>query len=125
MSLELLVSKVVEEQANRSGKDTRPGRRVKLRVNSRGFLVEGGKSIVPGEQVIDDVHIDDVKLFESLVEKATGEHFRAAESRLAALNEEYSRDRRRFPPSLEQAFREVHGRDIKPLVSVQVIDDKR
>lgn len=106
--------------------------RVKLRVVSRA---EGhalcGRVLSAGEQAV-EVYESDVRAFTDAVETAD---LSGAKSRLSRYEAAIASKRAgkpvadtalpRYPLSLEAVFREIEGRDILPLVSVERVEEKR
>ncbi len=98
--------------------------KVKIRVVSRsdGHVI-AAKILSAGENVI-DVHASDVALFEREVETASMD---AAKRRLAMIESgELPADLRPTTlVSLEGAFRQTEGRDMRPLVSVTRVEPQQ
>jgi hypothetical protein len=106
--------------------------RVKIRVNCR---TEGhvlcGEMLRAGDQTI-EVYEGDVRAFVDAVETAD---LSGAKARLARYEAAIASKRAgkpvadtaipRFPLSLEAVFRELEGRDIQPLVSVERVEERR
>ena len=124
---DMILETLMEERANRTGRDIRSGERVDVRVVSRGVCVEAGRRIESGENTLSGVHVSDLPALQSLVETSTAEQMRAAQTRLAAMQETAKKDPSRYgsKPTIEAAFRDMYGRDIKPFSTVEVVKGKR
>lgn len=111
--------------ALRLGIDPRPGRRVALRVVSRGTHAIAGHYLVAGEQTI-DCHEADVDAFAREVERATPDEIARVTAEQTARAEEADKARReggRFKPtSWEACYTAVLRRACSPIVSVEVLD---
>lgn len=106
--------------------------RVKLRVTSRcdGQVLCGIRLSV-GDQVV-EVYESDARAFTDAVETADLAHARDRLARYERAIADKASGKPvadtaipRFPLSLEAVFRELEGRDMRPLVSVERADEKR
>jgi mRNA-degrading endonuclease toxin of MazEF toxin-antitoxin module len=124
---DLILETLMEERANRTGRDVRAGERVDVRVVSRGVLVEAGRRIEQGESTLTGVHVSDLPALQSQLETASPDQMKAAQTRLAAMNEVAKKDRTKYgsSPTIEMAFRDMFNRDIKPLSVCEVVRSKR
>ena len=106
--------------------------RIKLRVHCRSEgHVLAGQTLRAGEQTI-EVYESDMRAFVDAVETA---YLSAAKARVARYESAIESKRLgkpiadtalpRYPLSLEAVFRELEGRDILPLVSVERVEEKR
>ena len=113
----------------RAGIDSRPGRRVDLRVESRSTnMVVAGRIVPLGTSIVTGVHCDDLHLFTSLVEQASATDLAAVEAeqrRRIAERDEARRTGATLPKAhlhFEGCFRAVTRRDPAPFLSVAIID---
>lgn len=115
-------------QARKAGLDVRPGRRVTLRVVSRGTHAVAGHLVFAGEQLVRDVHPSDVPEFLQWVDRATPEDLRLVEHELRRRTRAQDEARRSggivrsTNATHEAAYAHTLGRQPLPFVSVEVVD---
>lgn len=114
-------------EAARAGIDARPGRRVTLRVSSRGMHAVAGRLVHAGENVLENVHESDVGAFLRDVETATPEELARVEAEQRARIADRDAARRkgegyRKHLTWEAVFTEVLRRGPRPFTSVEILD---
>ena len=140
MSSEAVAEIVLRGQAIRDGLDIRPGKRHTVRVESIAQLAEAGRVIELGESTLLGVHDSDIAVLRSLVEdyatlpRKVGEEFvpsrkfslSEVEVRRVEMQAQQNEDgRKRMPASMSAAWFAVAGRSRKPLISMEIVTEKK
>lgn len=121
---ERALTSIERREALRAGVDVRPGEMVTVEIVSRSHGAHAGFVVSPGAAHY-TVHEADVKALEAMVETANEATMRVVKDRLAVDEESFRASKGRgVRPSLEAAFRVITGRDLRPFVSVRVIESK-
>ncbi|MBP7550382.1 MAG: hypothetical protein KA761_08880 [Gemmatimonadaceae bacterium] len=116
---EMAFTAVQRGEILRAGGDVRPGKIVKVEIDSRSFGAHAGQVVQQGRHVY-DVHEADVPALERMVDPPGTED--VAKARFASDSAEWEKSRGKgVRPSIEASYRMATGNDLKAFRSVKVL----